>query len=242
MRALILLLLLPTLAMGQTGLLWSLEEIEPVARWWPAGVEAPKNLKVYQRTQFSQRLVKTQYQQGGPLFDTPTQHRIDLPDFRQSNPNSQFPWAVPGGLHNAKGWTSILAIAIPDGKKIQVWREPARVPNSQPIPMVKWRFPDGTILIDILVSNGRTFEIRQREKFGNKWVSDLLVKARDDGPHGFARPDRACVDCHRLAGSSLNYGITIRGSDGVFSFSPLVEGRFEADQRWPVEVYGRLKP
>ncbi len=202
---------------------------------WPDSVQMPKTMRFYRPTNYTQRLAIT----GG--VETNNLYRLDQDDVWTNsapalNPNRLFPWASAGGLHEVGGWGSRVGIAIPEGQKIQIWRERVDVPlSSRPLPKVLWSFPDGTVLADLLFTKDALFELRLREKVKGKWRSSVPFRNLDAAPTGYAGPGKRCAECHDHAGSQLQYGISLRGSDGAFTPSPLIEGTLTPDwENWPL--------
>jgi hypothetical protein len=202
---------------------------------WPANVHMPPSIRFYRPTNYTQRLAVTNGQETNHVY------RLDQDDVWTNappalNPNRLFPWAVPGGLHEVRGWGNRVGIAIPDGKKVQIWRERVEVPlSSRPLSKFRWSFPDGTVLADMLFTREAVFELRLREKVQGKWKSTVPFRDLDAAPKGYTGPGKRCAECHDQAGSQLQYGIGLRGSDGAFSPSPLVEGTLTPDRdNWPL--------
>jgi hypothetical protein len=227
-------LVLASVASAQGPWLSKQEQIVTKAIW-PGNVDIPQSIRFYRPTSFTQRLAITNGQ------DTNHVYRLDQDDVWGNsppalNPNRLFPWAAPGGLHEVSGWGSRVGIAIPDGKKIQIWRERVEVPlSSRPLPKVRWSYPDGTVLADVLFTREAVFELRLREKVQGKWKSTVPFRDLDAAPKGYTGPGKRCAECHDQAGSQLQYGISLRGSDGAFSPAPLVEGTLMPDwENWPL--------
>jgi hypothetical protein len=206
---------------------------------WPANVDMPRSIRFYRPTNYTQRLAITNGQ------DTNQVYTLDQDDVWTNappalNPNRLFPWSTAGGLHEVGGWGSRVGIALPEGKKIQVWRERVDVPlSSRPLPKLRWSFPDGTILADLLFTSEAVFELRLREKVQGKWKSSVPFRDLHAAPKGYTGPGKRCAECHDQAGTQLQYGIGLRGSDGAFSPSPLVEGTLTPDgANWPLASDG----
>ena len=124
---------------------------------------------------------------------------------------------------------------------VQVWQERTQTVAGGLLPKWRWRFPVGTVFVDVLTSDGKVFEVRQREKKSDGWASSTLYRSERYKPVGYKGPGKACAECHDKAGASLQYGITVRGDDGVFSWSPFVEGKIDVEESltlrtdWPIE-------
>ena len=193
----------------------------------------PSEFVPYTRTNYSQSLAVVNNREDNRLFKL-VQDDTGI-NFHRENPNRLEPWAVPGGLHGLSGWRSRLFVALPPGGIIKVWRERVPVVNSHPLPKVRWSFPDGTRFADVLENqDGQPFEVRIREKSNGEWHSKVMLLG-EAAPSGYTGTDRRCVECHKHAGRNMQYGVSLRGDDGNFSFSPLVEGTFNLDEHWPVK-------
>lgn len=188
---------------------------------WPESVERISGLRSYVPMTFSQRLSLEGKNFTNRLWPI---DKDDRPPVGPSvvNPNRIFPYAVSGGLHDSTGWVSIKAAKIPG--VVDVWTEEVSVPlTSTKIPKQRWQFPDGTVFVDMLAKDGVCFELRTSSKKGGKWKQEAIYRDLEAAPEKFHGAGRACVSCHKDAGASLNYGITVRGDDSVFSWSPYDE-------------------
>jgi thiol-disulfide isomerase/thioredoxin len=193
---------------------------------WPAGVERLAGLQMYPVAQHSQRLAI----ENGRSSDR--WYRRDQDDLVpgtgiQANPNRTFPYAVSGGLHNSTGWESIKAARIPG--PVSIWTEAVPVPmSSTPLPKFRWAFPTGTVFVDMLAKDGRCFELRTATKGDDgRWKREFVHRDLDAAPEGYHGAGMACASCHKDAGASQQYGITVRGDDSVFSWTPFVDGTFQ---------------
>jgi len=203
--------------------------------FWPEGITLPKTMRLYDRTQYAQELTIT----NG--IDTLRPIHYSQGD---NNPNRLFPWAVNGGLHRAQGWTSRTAIAIPEGKHILYWSERIDAGARRHLPRMSWQFPVGTVVADLLFTDGELFELRTLNKTEDgSWRGRRLWRS-GKMPVGYIEPDRVigverqvgiCVNCHQRAGAWQSYGALIRGADGVFSFSVLEEGTLRPRTDFPVK-------
>lgn len=186
---------------------------------WPKGMPVPDGLKFYWQTKLSQRIAVTD---SIPTNDWYHEDRDDV--FANAptsfNPNRHDPrWAAPGGLHGVQGWQSITSTIIPD--IVRTWVQPVPIANGGTIDGGKlWEFPVGTSFADLLVSDGKPFELRYREKTADGWQSYVAWKDISARPDGYVGAQKKCATCHDLAGGSEQYGITIRGKDTVFSYLP----------------------
>ena len=204
-------------------------------RLWPAGVPLPEGMRFYEKARHNQRAVIL----NG--YDHTTAIPRDRDDVfanapTKPNPNRLFPWAVSGGMHAAEGWESRAAVALPRGKSIRYWTERIEAGASRPLPVVRWRFPDGTTFADVLLRDGKVFELRILEKTRRGWQGHVAYQAsKETWPKGYAgKPDRACMECHKHAGGWLDYGSLLRGGDSIFSFPVLQEGELKPRADIPV--------
>jgi hypothetical protein len=198
----------------------------PLALLWPADVDPINGLKLYQPTRYSQSLTV----QGGRSSTTWHKTNFDLtaPDGKTlTNPNRIFPYSVPGGLHNSTGWMSMRAAKIPG--PVERWVESTSVPLARtPLPKVRWRYPPGTVFVDMLYKDGVCFELRTAtKKEDGKWDHEAVYRDHDAAPGTFHGAGMACASCHKDAGQSQGYGVTVRGDDFVFSYNPFIEGSFQ---------------
>lgn len=193
---------------------------------WPKDLDMPEDLHAYPPTKYTQSLFV--------LDNVPTRRWVSLTEKLASNdptpnPNSILPWSVPGGLENSVGWESIRATNVSD-KKLQVEEFTGKqLVASSAVPLIdrhKWHFQNGTIFVDLLANKGKAFEVRMLEKINGKWVPKKPHVDKFARPAFFHGAGKACMECHSQAGSSLNYGVTVRGWDGIFSFNPVVDHRF----------------
>lgn len=192
---------------------------------WPKEVEPIEGLSLFTPTKFSQKLTVANGRSSN------TWHSITTDDVNggmmTTNPNRTFPYAVPGGLHNSTGWHSLRAARIPGS--VTLWTEGVSVPGSQtPLPKTRWAFPSGTVFVDMLYKDGKCFELRTGTKGDDgKWKHEPLYRDLDAAPKNFHGAGMACATCHKDAGQSQNYGVTIRGDDHCFSWTPFVDGTRE---------------
>lgn len=186
---------------------------------WPQGVEIPPNLRTYKGTKWTQRLV---IQNNAP---NTTWHPVGANDpvvnASIPDPNRQFPWAVPGGLHADSGWESILATNVDNDYIIHQTRMVPVAGSSQLLPRRTWIYPNNAIFADILAYNGKPFTIRTLTKINNQWVPRTPYVDMSVAPPNFHGAGKACQECHSKAGTNEQYGISIRGWDGIFSYNPL---------------------
>ena len=198
------------------------EEQARLEKLWPGEFE--EGWKFYKPTKYSQRVAVTN---GRPTIVMYHKNQDDHWTNAASafNPNRDFPWAVSGGLHESTGWTSHTAIWFPDGGKLHLSRElvASRFDGRE---RYVWNYPIGTKFADLLVYDGRCFELRVREKKESGWTASTVYRGGTK-PVGYTGPRKSCSECHNRAGEAIQYGITVRGSDTVFSFSPFKEGTLE---------------
>lgn len=207
-----------------------------IARLWPADAPPPPaTLKPYAKTAYNQYIA---------IRDGADHHAwihrdqdADLPGNGEANGNRRFPWAVPGGLDDARGWQSHAGIALPDKQSIRWWQEKVEAGARRPLPKVTWSFPLGTRLYDLLAHNGKAFELRMLKKTAGGWEGHTLWQGEDwpPGYRGVKATGRTCVGCHNRAGQWERYGPLVRGSDFIFSWSPMVEGTGRVDRAKPVK-------
>lgn len=213
---------------------------EPVGhdllKWlWPELVPMPAGMALYKKTQFTQRLAITNGAYTNLLY------RLDQDDYWQNdfaaNPNNLFPWKVSGGLHNATRWESHVALALPVGERVTVWD--GHTPNGQRLPKKRWSFPTGTMFADLLTMDNHLFELRTLTLTEKGWAGRTAWESARK-PSGYVAPKHVatghpksksgtCFHCHDSAGSSLQYGISVRGDSKIFSWSPFVEGTLTID-------------
>lgn len=191
-------------------------------RLWPREIPMPTNLRAYTPTQHGQRSVNND---NAPLLTAQHIHADD--HFANAptviNPNRQFPYVKPGGLHAATGFRSLLGVALPEGKPVRAWL--AHYQQAAPRPFVHWEFPVGSVFVDLLVNTEtqKPFELRLLKKLVGGWKASAPWQA-DQLPAGYTVADRKCLSCHRDAGDHTKYGLGLRGGDFIFSFSPFREG------------------
>lgn len=191
-------------------------------RLWPREIPMPKDLRAYTPTQHGQRSVNND---NAPLLTA--QHVRADDHFANAptviNPNRQFPYVKPGGLHAATGFRSLLGVALPEGKPVRAWL--AHYQQAAPRPFVHWEFPVGSVFADLLVNTetGKPFELRLLKKTRDGWKASAPWQA-DQLPAGYTATDRKCISCHRDAGDHTKYGLSTRGNDFVFSWTPFAEG------------------
>ncbi len=198
---------------------------------WPAGVAVPKGLRFFRRTRWTQQL---SHMNGVP---STFPHPIGSGD----DPNMRFPYRVPGGLENATGWHSYVGVSIPEGAKVNVWRDgvPVSVAPYGWLPKQQHEWPDGTIFADLLVNaNDEPFEVRVREKEKESWDAYRMFTKIETRPPGYVRPKiRDCNACHEKPEPSV-YSVNLRRQDTVFTASPLVPGTLTPDHgNWPIKQW-----
>lgn len=178
-------------------------------------------LRPFKRTLLGQRI--TTHDGGIPSREWYPLDKRDAAT-RQVNPNAVFPIAVPGGLHFATGWGLESAVHLP--AKVHVYEQYMTQGLYKPVKRVRWTYPVGTVFVETLTRNNKAFEVRTMEKLADgKWRFEIPHQDASNFPPGY-RPMRAgsaCVECHRDAGASKQYGLLWRGDDFVFSFNPAKE-------------------
>ena len=191
------------------------DEQERLEKIWPVEKEG---FRFYKRTNYSQRVAVTNNR------PTIAMYRHDQDDYWTNsppafNPNRDFPWAMSGGMDKFEGWKSHPAIFFPWGGKLEMTKEGFSGGRVKHV----WTYPVGTKFADMLVHDGSCFELRVREKKEDGWHA-MTVFRGNRKPEGYTGPGKKCASCHDRAGEAIQYGITVRGSDTVFSFSPFIEG------------------
>ena len=201
-------------------------------RLWPAGVQMPEGMRLYQRSVWAQRLVILNGHDDLRIVrEDQDDHFGNAPT--RPNPNRLHPWAKSGGLHSVTNWSSRTALALPRGGMIHYWSERVEAGASRSLPMVRWQFPTGTVFADILSYGGKVSEWRLAEKTKDGWRRRVVWR-QGERPAGY-HMDRTCVQCHEKAGGDEGYGVRVRGSGGVFSFWPFVADSFTPRTDFPVK-------
>lgn len=203
-----------------SGRWYTESETAKVKEMWPKGLPVPEGIKFYWQTKLSQRIAVTDNRASNAWYH---EDRDDV--FTNAptsfNPNKHDPrWAAPGGLLGVSDWESYTAATFPD--QLRVWKQPVPIANGGIIDgAILWEYPPGTTFADLLVSKGKPFELRYREKKADgQWDSYVAWKDVQARPDGYFGAGQKCSTCHNLAGASEQYGITVRGKDTVFSFLP----------------------
>ena len=197
----------------------------------------PEGFVPYEQAQYSQRLSILNERDHNVLVHWSTNDTL----FRRVNPNRLDPYAVPGGLtvrhHNAGQFSSRAAILFPN-RPLRVFTEKVNANAERLLPKKSWTFPKETVVADVLMNDkGEPFEIRMLEGGTNhaQWFPKIWFSDLSKAPPGYKPPKVGeCMNCHRDAGKQGVYGTGIRGSDGIFSFTPFKDGTFEIDTRWPI--------
>lgn len=197
------------------------DEQERLRRLWPKNVSSD-GMVFYRQTQHSQRIAVTNDRPSLQWYHL-GQHDYFGNAPTMFNPNTTKPeWAAPGGLYGVRGWKSYTAAYLPEDPK--VWKQPLPIADGGMIPGYLWSYPVGSTFADLLVKDGRVFELRMREKRSDGWDSFVAYKDAENAPSGYHGAGKRCSECHdRGPGLSEQYGITTRGSDTVFSFNPFDE-------------------
>lgn len=176
---------------------------------WPAGVPFPPGLKFY--------ALPPAYQQLKILDsrDYLAFHTLDQDRTPEGKPlgNTLPVWRSPGGLawSDKRQWRNAVALAIPDGKAIEVWTEKLPVPMaSRHLPGLRWAFPDGTVAVDMLIRKGeqeRCFEVRVREKIDGRWDDGTAYRPFGEVPT-FVDAERSDYEVDLSAAKPLRVGKT----------------------------------
>ena len=208
--------------------------LPPLLRLWPDAVPVPRGLRPYERTQFSQRLVILN--DADHLSLVPLNQDDDL--FNKPNPNRKDEWRVNGGLHAAVGWQSYTGLALPDGASIRTWTDRVEAGARRPLPRWFWQFPEGTRVVDLLTEGDRPFELRMLKRENGGWKGHVVWEA-EHKPRGYESLTTTCASCHAFTGASYGYGTILRGSGGIFSWSPFVnDGTFTFRKDVPIKPWG----
>ena len=179
---------------------------------WPDGLSFDESMKRYKRASVTQEIAVT----NGSDRITPV-HRLDL-HARDDR------WLVSGGLLGIDGFRSdlyrndIAANSREYVGNISVLNSLGYYQNNR-----GWRreFADGSKFMDVLSAAGKVFEIRQREKSGGKWSSEVVYEDETARPMGYTGLNRSCVSCHNAkdgAGTGPYAGPLVNGSDTVLSY------------------------
>jgi hypothetical protein len=159
------------------------QEIKPTSEYqrvqslWPEGAPSIEGVRFYRKAPASQHLIVLNSRPYRGFHSVASE-----PD----SSNRLFPWRVAGGMHWAprSAWRSATGIKLPPGGKIDVWIEDEYVASAAPpgpfLPKLRWRFPDETVLFDILIAKDKDgvddhiFEVRTRTKVKKKWVPETF--------------------------------------------------------------------
>lgn len=181
----------------------------------------------YRQTRYSQNVAT--------VSNVPTirPQRTDADDvglnFHMVNPNRLSPYAGPAGMDGLSGWISETYYQIP--ARIKTWTGRVEIFQGGMLPKRQWRYPDGSRFVEVLSHGGAVFEVRQRVKTADGWKSSVPYRYAAAYPDGYTgKLAKSCNECHSKAGASEQYGITVRGDDGVFSYPVLKEGTMEFDE------------
>lgn len=224
-------------------------EQEDIRKLWPKTLEFPTGLRFYNRTRWGQYIAVTNEQlniQPWPAdkhapFGRSRDNPLGLPAL---NPNINDPhWRTPGGLHNITGWKSYVGLSLPKDGLIDFWEGRTPVFNAPNGYLHKklWRFPRGTLFVDLLTYNDKPFEVRYREK-EKEWESFVAYKDPEARPEGYtsakAITGKRCATCHEEAdsGEGSQYHLVLRGNDGVRSFPVMTEGTLNPNRKLPIRT------
>lgn len=150
------------------------------------------------------------------------------------------PFIVSGGMQGLKGWRSDKALMIPDGKKVEVWRQYEEVRAFAPTIRYRWKFPAGTVAYDVLSTDKGVFEVRTQTRADDGWETKVTFKDEDARPDGYAGLQQSCASCHSHTGEIVDvpgriYRRERWGSDGRFSWRPYKDSG-ELDYSWPLDM------
>lgn len=96
---------------------------------------------------------------------------------RPGQPNLEFPWKTPGGVHRCQNVTTIKFVHLPDA--ITYWYENMKKESHPQVAVgVRWEYPEGTVFGEILRLKDAddepyTFELRTRTKSKGQWLANL---------------------------------------------------------------------
>ena len=155
------------------------------------------------------------------------------------NPNRHKPWRTPGGTDAIRVKTQRF-VYFPEGTRVTLWATRKLVRGGvADYSTIVWRYPVGTVFGEVSsVAKLGAYELRTRRRTSDDWVNTLWRPNRDGVfvsdnydapvPAGYVTPQN-CTDCHRDTGvdqSLIKPRLAgwlghVRGSDGIFSWSPL---------------------
>jgi hypothetical protein len=155
--------------------------------------------------------------------------------------DEDFKFTLSGGMDaiDRSRWKSVKGLAVPEGSRISVWKEPTDVRAFSLVPRWRWRFPVGTVAVDSLMSGGKLFELRLQSRTEDGWDSHVL-KSPENAPAGYHGAGKACISCHQTTGQVMDvpgqiYRRVRWGDDFIFSWRPWKENG-QLDYRWPLEL------
>ena len=153
-----------------------------------ADASADATLRAARTVHFDERTIPPAYAHAGGFHSPKYNISADPTDApirhgHGGNANVQFPWKVGGGLDQAAGVRSDKALTLPEDGRGGVWPVVAWTgtlpghPGMGPERAVRWRFPRGAILWEILshdVAGERAvFEIRRRTRETDYWQTHV---------------------------------------------------------------------
>lgn len=157
---------------------------DAVAAPWPKDLPFPEGFERYKRAQWTQAIAVVN-------------NRDDIRPVHRSEVENKL-WSVSGGLLGIDGWRSDLYRKLPSPPKTFVANIP--VLNSfgyfQNNRGWKREYADGSAFIDALSMDGKTFEIRKREKIDGKWKASIIFQDEAARPAKFKGLETRCSECH----------------------------------------------
>jgi hypothetical protein len=184
-------------------------EQKAVKDMWPEGVPFPSTLKFYRLPKASQVVAAYQSQVVPIIRFTGIKGDAD-------NINREFPYTTSGGMDYAEPgtWRNVTGLAIPEGKKIEAWRQFKPLHNGsnyQDESALFWQFPKGTEVFDVLIRKNKDgsehiFTVRKRTKVeDSKWDDGSSFFPDVDGEEQKQMLVSDSPRTRRLLGSALGF-------------------------------------
>ena len=176
---------------------------------WPAKVEKPVGLTLYQRAKYTQILDRV----GSFSY---ANSRIQIVERTQLEDR----WQVPGGMAGLNGWRNQFFKVLPRAPRTYKGFVPVFNGSNDQLEQ-GWRqeYQDGTMFFDLLINSrtGKAFELRKAEKHDGEWRRGVVFRDVEQRPEGYAGLTVTCVSCHSQALSGNYSGPLVSGDDTVFS-------------------------
>jgi hypothetical protein len=184
-------------------------EQKAVRDMWPEGVPFPSTLKFYRLPKASQVVAAYQSQVVPIIRFTGIKGDAD-------NINREFPYTTSGGMDYAEPgtWRNVTGLAIPEGKRIEAWRQFKPLHNGsnyQDESALFWQFPKGTEVFDVLIRKNKDgsehiFTVRKRTKVeSDKWDDGSSFFPDVDGEEQKQLLTSDSPRTKRLLGSALGF-------------------------------------